>query len=118
MKAEHNDPQPLNLFTPEASHGRARTATSITLESGIAAFDKTAQVVAAAPAKTTPPARKTFDKAARYRRRHPDKAIFIALGIGVGLGLLAGASTHRSRSRRLAEPLVNAAADVALAFFR
>jgi hypothetical protein len=118
MKTDHKDPQPLNLSNPEAAPGNGGAATASTLESGIAAFDKTAQVVAVTPAKTPQPARNPFAKSGSSRPSQPGKALFIALGIGVGLGLLVGASAHRSRSSRLAEPLINAVANVALAFFR
>jgi hypothetical protein len=60
----------------------------------------------------------TYDKAKNYSHDNPGKTILIALGIGVGIGLLLGGSTHRTRTGRLAQPVVHALSDIALAFFR
>jgi hypothetical protein len=50
---------------------------------------------------------------------NPSKTILIALGIGVGIGLLLGASSsHRSRSGRIAQPVIHALSDIAHEFFR
>jgi ElaB/YqjD/DUF883 family membrane-anchored ribosome-binding protein len=100
-------------------NNRDDTSTEDILEQGTQAYAQAEQAVGDAFDKTTQKVSETFDKAKHYRNEHPDKAIFIALGIGVGLGLLLGVSAHhRSRTSRIAEPVVNALSDVALAFFR
>ena len=71
------------------------------------AYDKTAKVVS-----------ETYEQAKSYSTENPGKTILIALGIGVGLGFLLGASSRRSRTGRLAQPVVNALSDIALEIFR
>ncbi len=83
------------------------------------AYEQAEQAVDDAYDKTSRKVSETYEKAKSYSNENPGKSIFIALGIGVGLGLLLGASSqHRSRTNRIAEPVVNALSDVALAFFR
>jgi ElaB/YqjD/DUF883 family membrane-anchored ribosome-binding protein len=77
------------------------------LERGAKVYGQAEQVVS-----------ETYKKAKTYSDENPGKSIFIALGIGVGLGFLLGASSHRSRANRFAQPVVNALSDIALAFFR
>ena len=82
-------------------------------------YDKTAQKAGEAYDKTAQKVSETYEKAKHYSHENPGKTIFIALGIGFGLGLLLGAgSHHRSRTSRIAEPVVNALSDVAMAFLR
>jgi len=80
-------------------------------------YDKTAHAVSGAYDKTAHAVSETYDHAKSYSNENPGKSILIALGIGVGLGILLGANSHRSRSGRFAEPVVNALSDIALAFF-
>jgi ElaB/YqjD/DUF883 family membrane-anchored ribosome-binding protein len=70
-------------------------------------FDTTAQKVG-----------ETYEKAKKFSNENPGKTIFIALGIGVGLGLLLSAGSTRSTTSRIAEPVVNALADIAKEFIR
>lgn len=88
------------------------------LEHGAEVYRKAEHAVNDAYDKTSKVVSKTYENAKSYSDENPGKTIFIALGIGLGLGLLLGANTHRSRTSRLAEPVVNALSDIALAFFR
>lgn len=89
------------------------------LEQGAEAYEQAERKVGEAYDKTSHKVSETYEKAKSYSNENPGKTIFIALGIGVGLGLLLGASSHhRSRTSRIAEPVVNALSDVALAFLR
>lgn len=88
-------------------------------EQAAEAYEEVEQAAEEAYDKTSRKVSETYEKAKSYSHENPGKTIFIALGIGVGLGLLLGASSHhRSRTSRIAEPVVNALSDVALAFFR
>ena len=109
---------------------RDETVDQNILEKGAEAYGQTEQAVGDAYEKTVQKASETYDKTAQkvsetyekakhYSHENPGKTIFIALGIGFGLGLLLGASSHhRSRTSRIAEPVVNALSDVAMAFLR
>ena len=95
------------------------TAAENILEQGAEAYGQAERAVGDAYDKTARKVSETYEKAKSYSHENQGKTIFIALGIGVGLGLLLGASSHhRSRTSRIAEPVVNALSDVALAFFR
>ncbi len=94
------------------------TAQNI-LDQGTEAFGKAEQVVGEAYDKTTQKVKETYEKAKSYSDENPSKTLFIALGIGVGIGLLLGASSsHRSRTGRIAEPVINALSDIAHEVFR
>ena len=98
---------------------RDNTATENILEQGAEAYEQAERAVGDAYDKTARKVSETYEKAKSYSHENQGKTIFIALGIGVGLGLLLGASSHhRSRTSRIAEPVVNALSDVALAFLR
>ena len=81
------------------------------------AYDKTSEKVSEAYDKTSEKVGEVYDKAKNYSHDNPGKAILIALGIGVGLGLLLGASAGRSRTSRIAQPVVHALSDIAAEFF-
>jgi ElaB/YqjD/DUF883 family membrane-anchored ribosome-binding protein len=103
----------------DTEYNQDDTATEKIREQVGEAYEKAEQVVDDAYDKTSRKVSETYEKAKNYSNENPGKTIFIALGIGVGLGLLLGASSHhRSRTSRIAEPVVNALSDVALAFFR
>ena len=129
METHHKKSESINQISPETASGKGGADAENTHESGAGivdktahavedAYDKTAHAVENIYDKTAKPVSKTYEKARNYSNENPGKAIFIALGVGVGLGLLLGANSHQSRSSRMAEPVVNAVADVALAFFR
>ena len=93
------------------------TAQSI-LERGAEAYGQAEKAVGEVYDKTAQAVGETYEQAKSYSRENPDKALLIALGIGVGLGFLLGVNSRRSRTGRLAQPVVNALSDIALAFFR
>ena len=100
------------------SYDRDETTAENIQEQVADTYAEVEQAAEEAYEKTSRKVSETYEKAKSYSYENPGKTIFIALGIGVGLGLLLGASTHRSRTSRIAEPVVNALSDVALAFFR
>jgi ElaB/YqjD/DUF883 family membrane-anchored ribosome-binding protein len=119
METYHKNHEPFNLLNPEATPGNEGSTAENIMEKGTDAYDKAEQMVGDAYDKTTQKVSETYENAKIYSDENPGKTIFIALGIGVGLGLLLGAgSHHRSRTSRIAKPVVNALSDVALAFFR
>jgi ElaB/YqjD/DUF883 family membrane-anchored ribosome-binding protein len=89
-----------------------------TLEHGAEAFDHAQQKVSDAYDQTSEKVGENYNKAKSYIHDNPGKALLITLGIGVGIGLLLGGSTQRTRTGRLAQPVVHALSDIALAFFR
>ena len=93
------------------------TAQNI-LDRGTEVYVKAEQAVSDVYDKTAQAVSETYEQAKSYSSENPGKTIFIALGIGVGLGFLLGASSRRSRTGRLAQPVVNALSDIALEFFR
>jgi ElaB/YqjD/DUF883 family membrane-anchored ribosome-binding protein len=94
------------------------TAQNI-LDQGNEVYEKAEQAVGEAYDKTTQKVKETYGKAKSYSAENPDKTILIALGIGIGIGLLLSASSsHRSRTGRIAQPVVNALSDIAREFFR
>jgi ElaB/YqjD/DUF883 family membrane-anchored ribosome-binding protein len=98
--------------------GEAAVKSKSAMERGAEAFGQAEQAVSDAYDKTSEKVVETYDKAKNYSHDNPGKTILIALGIGVGIGLLLGGSTHRTRTGRLAQPVVHALSDIALAFFR
>jgi ElaB/YqjD/DUF883 family membrane-anchored ribosome-binding protein len=98
--------------------GSISASVDSALERGAENYRKAEQTVSEAYDKTTKAVSGTYQHAKSYSDENPGKTIFLALGIGVGIGILLGASTYRSRSSRIAEPVVNALSDIALAYFR
>jgi ElaB/YqjD/DUF883 family membrane-anchored ribosome-binding protein len=89
------------------------------LDKGTEAYGKAEQVVSEAYDKTTQKVKETFEKAKSYSDENQGKTILVALGIGVGIGLLLSASSsHRSRTGRIAQPVINALSDIAHEFYR
>ena len=101
----------------EESGSAGATAHNI-LESGAEAYGQTEQAVSDAYDKPSEKVSETYKKAKSYSNENPGKTILIALGIGVGLGLLLGASSGRSRTSRIAQPVVHALSDIAAELFR
>lgn len=85
---------------------------------GQSAYDQTVQTVTDAYGKTTEVLSNTYDQAMSYGRENPGKLTLIAFGAGIAIGLLLAGSGGRSRTNRIAEPVVNALSQVALEFFR
>lgn len=89
------------------------------MEQGAEAYEKAEDAVGDAYDKTSQKVKETYAKAKSYSAENPDKTILIALGIGIGIGLLLSAgSSHRSRTGRIAQPVVNALSEIAHEFFR
>ena len=102
----------------EEKPGRMSVVAEGILERGTEVYGKARHVVSTAYGKTSQQVSKTYEKAKDYTVENPGKTVLIALGIGTGVGFLLGARSHRSRTSRFAQPMVNALYDIALAFFR
>jgi ElaB/YqjD/DUF883 family membrane-anchored ribosome-binding protein len=88
-------------------------------ETAQAAFEQTKQVVNDAYGKTSEVLSNTYEQAMTYGRENPGKLTLIAFGAGIGIGiLLASGFGGRSRTNRIAEPIVGALSQVAMEFFR
>jgi ElaB/YqjD/DUF883 family membrane-anchored ribosome-binding protein len=85
---------------------------------GQSTFDQTKQTVTDAYGKTTEVLSNTYGQAMDYGRENPGKLTLIAFGAGIAIGLLLSGTGGRSRTNRIAEPVVNALSQVALEFFR
>ena len=93
------------------------TAQNI-LDKGSEAYGKAEQVVGDAYNKTSQKVKETYEKAKSYTDENPGKTVLVALGIGVGIGLLlSSSSSHRSRTGRIAQPVINALSDIAHEIF-
>jgi ElaB/YqjD/DUF883 family membrane-anchored ribosome-binding protein len=82
------------------------------------AYERAEQAVNETVDTTTQKVGETYEKAKNFSNENPGKTIFIALGIGIGLGLLLSNGSGRSRTSRIAEPVVNALSDIAREFIR
>jgi ElaB/YqjD/DUF883 family membrane-anchored ribosome-binding protein len=98
--------------------GSAGATAQGILERGTEVYGQAEQAVSEAYDKTAKVVSETYEQAKSYSTENPGKTILIALGIGIGLGFLLGASSRRSRTGRLAQPVVNALSDIALEIFR
>lgn len=105
-------------------HETAAAADSITakaqnlMDQGTEAYGKAEQAVSEAYDKTTEKVKETYEKAKNYSGENPGKTILIALGVGVGVGMLLSASScNRSRTGRIAQPIINALSEIAHEFF-
>jgi ElaB protein len=79
----------------------------------------TVQAVTNAYDKTSQALTNTYDQAMTFGKEHPGQLTLIAFGAGIGVGLLlASLGGGRSRTSRIAEPVVNAISQVAMEFFR
>lgn len=102
-----------------ADSGSVSATAQNILDQGTEAYEKAEQAVGEVYDKTTQKVKETYGKAKSYSAENPDKTILIALGIGIGIGLLLSASaSHRSRTGRIAQPVVNALSEIAHEFFR
>ncbi len=102
---------------PAEEPGRAGAAVQNIMERSAEAYGQAEQAVSDVYDKTTEKVSQTYEKAKSYSNENPGKTILVAFGIGVGLGLLLGASSGRSRSGRIARPVVNALSDIAREFW-
>ncbi len=99
----------------EIAAGPGSTNPKDLLNRGSQVYDQTKQTVSQAYDRTSQAITDTYGQAMEYGRENPGKMTMIAFGVGLGLGMLI-AATRRTRTRRYAEPLVNALADIALEF--
>ncbi|HMV86892.1 MAG TPA: hypothetical protein PLD20_12765 [Blastocatellia bacterium] len=61
----------------------------------------------------------TWDQAATYTRSNPGTATMIAFGAGIGVGLLLATTMNsRSRTQRIAPPVIRALSEIAGELFR
>lgn len=98
--------------------GSASATDQNILEQGTEAYVHAEQAVSEAYDKTTQKVSETYAQVKSYSHENPGKTILIALGVGVGVGLLLSANTRRSRTSRIAQPVVNALSDIAAELFR
>ena len=131
LSTESNKTTGNNPSKPGSAQGQTSTGTSGTQSSGAQAatqraldtaqnaYEQTKQVVGDAYGKTTEALSNTYDQAMTYGRENPGKLTLIAFGAGIGIGvLLASGFGGRSRTSRIAEPIVGALSQVAMEFFR
>ena len=102
----------------EKEFGSESTADQTIFERGAEAYGQAEQAVSDAVEKTSEKVSETYEKARNYSSGNPGKSMLIAVGIGVGLGLILGASMRRSRTSRIAQPVVTALSEIALELFR
>jgi ElaB/YqjD/DUF883 family membrane-anchored ribosome-binding protein len=103
----------------QSTGAQAATATQRALDNAQNAYEQTKQVVGDAYGKTTEVLNNTYEQAMTYGRENPGKLTLIAFGAGIGIGvLLASGFGGRSRTSRIAEPIVGALSQVAMEFFR
>jgi len=117
MESENKNTKGQTQQVEEESGSASATAHNI-LERGAEAYGQAEQAVSDVYDKTTQKVNETYEKAKSYSNENPGKTILIALGIGVGLGLLLGASSGRSRTGRIAQPVIHALSDIAAELFR
>jgi ElaB/YqjD/DUF883 family membrane-anchored ribosome-binding protein len=97
----------------------ARSQVNDMTERGSEAYGQAKQVMSEAYDRTSETLSHTYDQAINYGRENPGKFALIAFGAGIGIGvLLASAGSGRSRTTRIAEPVVNALSQVAMEFLR
>ncbi|HST21098.1 MAG TPA: hypothetical protein VLR90_08275 [Blastocatellia bacterium] len=99
---------------------QAASATQRAKDTAQTAYDQTKQVVNDAYSKTSEVLSTTYDQTMTYGRENPGKLTLIAFGAGIGIGLLLAGTLGggRSRTNRIAEPIVGALSQVAMEFFR
>jgi hypothetical protein len=103
----------------QSSGAQTASAPQRALDQAQNAYEQTKQVVGDAYGKTTEVLSNTYDQAMTYGRENPGKLTLIAFGAGIGIGvLLASGFGGRSRTNRIAEPIVGALSQVAMEFFR
>ena len=102
---------------PEQSTKEQRSAQQM-WDKGAEVLDQTKQRATEAYDKAAETLSHTYDQAMTYSRDNPGKFTLLAFGAGVGVGVLLAGSGGRRRTRRYAEPVVNALYDIALEFFR
>lgn len=109
---ESSEQQMAGETSPDSS------AAESVLERGAEAYGQAEKAVGDVYEKTAQAVGETYEQVKTYSSKNPGKSLLIALGIGAGVGFILGASTRRSRTGRLAKPVVHALSDIALEFLR
>jgi ElaB/YqjD/DUF883 family membrane-anchored ribosome-binding protein len=104
-------------YTTTPGEGKQGSAQDM-WEKGAEVYDQTKQAATQAYEKAANTLSSTYDQALTYGRENPGRFTLIAFGAGIGVGVLLAAGGGRPRTRRYAEPVVNALYDIALEFFR
>jgi ElaB/YqjD/DUF883 family membrane-anchored ribosome-binding protein len=104
--------------TTSAEHPKEQRSAQQLWDKGAEVLDQTKQRATEAYDKAAETLSHTYDQAMTYSRDNPGKFTLLAFGAGVGVGVLLAGSGGRRRTRRFAEPVVNALYDIALEFFR
>jgi ElaB/YqjD/DUF883 family membrane-anchored ribosome-binding protein len=99
---------------------KAREMASEVSDRVEAAVDQTKRAVTDAYDKTSEVLTNSYNQTMDYGRENPGKLTLIAFGAGIGIGILlaSGLGGGRSRTNRIAEPVVNALSRIAMEFFR
>lgn len=106
-------------LTAGSAPQRAREQASNLANRGAEVYDQTKHAVSNAYDKTSEVLTDTYDQAMTYGRQNPGKLTLIAFGAGIAIGLLLSSGrSSRSRTERIAEPVVDALSRVALEFLR
>ena len=103
---------------PASSREEQQRSAQEISEKGAKVYDQTKQAATQAYEKAANTLSGTYDQAMTYGRENPGRLTLIAFGAGIGVGVLLAAGGGRPRTRRYAEPVVNALYDIALEFFR
>ena len=114
----HNNP--LTGSAPQRAKDTAQSTIDQTKQVVNDAYDKTSEVLSNAYGKTSEVLGNTYDKTMTYGRENPGTLTLIAFGAGIGVGLLLAGSLGggRSRTSRIAEPIVGALSQIALEYLR
>src|ERR1051325_5680610 len=113
----HQTTTPVASATQRAKD-TAQTTIDQTKQAMSGAYDKTSEVLGNAYDKTSEVLSNTYDKTVAYGRENPGTMSLIAFGAGIGVGVLLAAAFGggRSRTSRIAEPIVGALSQVAMEF--
>jgi len=105
---------------PQRAKDAAQSTIDQTKQAVNDAYEKTSEVLGNAYEKTSEVLSNTYDKTLTYGRENPGTMTLIAFGAGIGVGLLLASSLGggRSRTSRVAEPIVGALSQIALEFLR
>jgi ElaB/YqjD/DUF883 family membrane-anchored ribosome-binding protein len=114
----HNNPS--TGSAPQRAKDTAQSTIDQTKQAVNDAYGKTTEVLGNAYEKTSEVLGNTYDKTMTYGRENPGTLTLIAFGAGIGVGLLLASSLGggRSRTSRIAEPIVGALSQIALEYLR
>ncbi len=105
-------------FATGAATQRAREQVSEAAARAAEVLDQTKKAVGDAYDKTAAAVGETYEQAVTYGRQNPGSLALIAFGTGIGLGVVLASSLRlRSKTNRIARPIVNAITEIALELF-